>query len=189
MLTEILKPHAWVEYHGDTVRRGAIGQRVVTVHLGPRELHCSLDRGVVGLGGADVERMRELVHGRDDGRNTGRILGEVDCSCFVFLEDVRKVLDDVPVVSEQLILTEFEGFVGGDAINSLSVVECELHHVVRRVPSGDNITGDKTTLEFQSLTQSPPCWEGNCCRVDDGEGKLTKLQTSQAPGDTNAIQG
>ena len=86
---------------------------------------------MVRLSGGDVERISELVHGRYDGCNTGRILGEVDGSCLVLLEDVREVLDDVPVISEQLVLTELEGFVGSNAVNRLSVVQRKAHHVVR----------------------------------------------------------
>jgi hypothetical protein len=66
-----------------------------------------------------------------------------------YLEDANKIFDNDPVVVVELIPSQFQRLVGGDLVDSLPVCEHKTHHVVGRVPSGYNVTGDELRLEVE----------------------------------------
>jgi hypothetical protein len=79
-----------------------------------------------------------------------------------YLEDTNKIFNDDPVVIVELVLSQFQSFVGRDLVNSLPVCEHKTHHVIGRVPSGYNVTGDEPLLEVEFQAGVAPCREGNC---------------------------
>ena len=79
-----------------------------------------------------------------------------------YLKDANEIFDDGPVVIIKLVPSQFQTLVGCDLVNSLPVCEHKTHHVVGRVPSGYNVTGDEPLLEVEFRAGAAPCGEGNC---------------------------
>jgi hypothetical protein len=86
-----------------------------------------------------------------------------------YLKDVNEIVDNDPVVIVELVPSQFQRLVGGDFVDSLPICERKAHHVVGRVPSGNNVTGDELLLEVEFRAGAAPRGEGNCGRMDDCE--------------------
>ncbi len=84
----------------------------------------------------------------------------------MYLEDANEIFNDDPVVIVELIPSQFQSLVGSDLVNGFPVCEHKTHHVVGRVPSGYNVTGDEPLLEVEFRAGAAPCREGNRGRMD-----------------------
>lgn len=68
---------------------------------------------------------------------------------LLYLKDTNEIFNNDPVIVVKLIHSQFQRFVSSDLVNCSPVFENETHHVVGRVPSGYNVTGDELLLEVE----------------------------------------
>jgi hypothetical protein len=87
----------------------------------------------------------------------------------------NKVLSNRPLLHFQFKLSELKGLVSCYGINDSAVSNCEVKHVVSRVPASDNITWEDVWLKLELLAVSAPCGKGNGCQSYDGKSKVVKL--------------
>ena len=66
-----------------------------------------------------------------------------------YLENTNKIFNNGPVIIVKLIPSQFQGLVSSDIIDSVSVFEYKLHHVIGQVPSSYHIVGDKPLFEVE----------------------------------------
>ena len=80
-----------------------------------------------------------------------------------YFKNGYKISDNPPILVVQLIFAQLQGLVSRNGIDWLTILENEGHHVICRIPSCDNITGDDVGFESALDAMLTPSREGKGC--------------------------
>jgi hypothetical protein len=75
---------------------------------------------------------------------------------MTYLENTNELLNDSPVFLVELVLAQLERLVGCDRINGYTIFESKFHHIVSRVPPGNDVSWNKLGFEFSLFAVATP---------------------------------